>query len=148
MRDVMRRRGQDQTCPRNGGLSAQGFRGELGQPGSLLGQLWRRSTEPGRWGTSSVCNPNFLYWVGPGKPTCVEMLSKIVQLTECCCCGVLVTQSCPALCGPMDCSPAGCSVNGILQARLLEWEAIPFSRRSPQPRDQTQVCTAGRFFTI
>ena len=38
---------------------------------------------------------------------------------------------------------------GILQARILEWVAMPFSRGSSQPRDQTQVsCTAGRFFTI
>ena len=45
--------------------------------------------------------------------------------------------------------PPGFSVHGILQARILEWVAIPFSRGSYQPRDQTQVsCTAGRFFTI
>ena len=39
-------------------------------------------------------------------------------------------QSCPALCDPMDCSPPGSSVHGILQARILEWIAISFSRRS------------------
>ena len=62
---------------------------------------------------------------------------------------VLVTQSCPALCDPMDCSPPGSSVHGILQARILEWVAIPFSRGSSQPRNRTQVsCIAGRFFTI
>ena len=49
----------------------------------------------------------------------------------------------------MNCSPPGSSVHGILQARILEWVAIPFSRRSFWPRDWTQVsCTAGRFFTI
>ena len=49
----------------------------------------------------------------------------------------------------MDCSPPGSSVHGILQARILEWVAMPFSRGSSWPRDQTQVpCTAGRFFTI
>ena len=48
----------------------------------------------------------------------------------------------------MDCSPPGSSVHGILQARILEWVAISFSRGSSQPRDQTRVsCTAGRFFT-
>ena len=48
----------------------------------------------------------------------------------------------------MDCSPLGSSVHGILQARILEWGAIPFSRGSSQTRDQTQVsCIAGRFFT-
>ena len=59
-----------------------------------------------------------------------------------------VTQSCPALCGPTDCSPPGSSVHGIFQARILEWAAISFSRGSSQPGDWTQVsCTAGRFFT-
>ena len=41
---------------------------------------------------------------------------------------VLVTQSCPTLCDPMDCSPPDSSVHGILQARILEKVAIPFSR--------------------
>ena len=41
-----------------------------------------------------------------------------------------VTQSCPTLCDPLDCSPPGSSVHGILQARILEWAAIPFSRGS------------------
>ena len=60
-----------------------------------------------------------------------------------------VAQSCLTLCDPMDYSPLGCSVPGILQARILEWVAIPFSRRSSQSRDKTQVsCIAGRFFTI
>ena len=45
---------------------------------------------------------------------------------------VLVTQSCPALCDPMDCSPPGSSVHGILQARILRWVAMPFSRGSFQ----------------
>ena len=52
---------------------------------------------------------------------------------------VLVTQSCPTLCDPMDCSPPGSSVNGILQARILEWAAIPFSRESAQPWDWTWI---------
>ena len=61
---------------------------------------------------------------------------------------VLVAQSCLSLCDPMDCSPTGFSVHGILQARILEWVAIPFSRGSSWPRDQTLVsCIAGRFFT-
>ena len=46
-------------------------------------------------------------------------------------------------------SPPGSSGNGILQARILEWGAIPFSKGYSWPRDQIQVsCTAGRFFTI
>ena len=41
---------------------------------------------------------------------------------------VLVTQSCPTLCNPIGCSPPGSSVQGFLQARILEWVAIPFFR--------------------
>ena len=59
----------------------------------------------------------------------------------------LVSQSYPTLCDPMDCSPPGSSVCGILQARILEWVAISSSRGSSQRRDQTCVsCIAGRFF--
>ena len=47
------------------------------------------------------------------------------------------------------CSPSGSSVDGILQARVLKWVAIAFSRESSQPRDRTWVsCIAGRFFTV
>ena len=54
-----------------------------------------------------------------------------------------------SLCDPMDCSLPGSSVHGIFQARILQWIAIPFSRGSSQPRDQTQVSSiAGRCFTI
>ena len=49
----------------------------------------------------------------------------------------------------MDYSPPSSSVHGILQARILEWVAISFSRGSAWPRDWTQVsCIAVRFFTI
>ena len=41
---------------------------------------------------------------------------------------VLASQSCPTLCSPIDCSPPGSSVHGILQERILEWVAVPFSR--------------------
>ena len=62
---------------------------------------------------------------------------------------VLVAQSCPTLCDPMDCSPPGFSVHGIFQARILEWIAISFSKGTSQPRDQTLVfCIGGRFFII
>ena len=57
---------------------------------------------------------------GPCLPMCV--LSRSVVST---------------LCDPMDCSPPSSSVHGILQARILEWVAIPFSKGSFQPRDQT-----------
>ena len=57
-------------------------------------------------------------------------------------------QSCPALCDTMDCSLPGSSVHGILQARILKWVAMLFSRGSSWPRNWTQIsCLAGRFFT-
>ena len=62
---------------------------------------------------------------------------------------VLVTQSCLTLCDPTDCSPPVYSVHGILQARILEWAAIPFFSRSSQPRDWTQVfCVVGQVLYI
>ena len=61
---------------------------------------------------------------------------------------VLKAQSCLTLCDPIDCSLPSSSVRGILQARILEWIAISFSRVSSQPRNRTQVsCIAGRCFT-
>ena len=51
-------------------------------------------------------------------------------------------QSYPTLCDPMDCSPPGSSVHGILQARTLEWVAMPSSRGSSQPRDRMQISSA------
>ena len=58
------------------------------------------------------------------KPIYLSMKVKVKQL---------VAQSCPILCDPMDCSLPGSSVHGILQARLLEWIAMPFSRGSSRP---------------
>ena len=57
---------------------------------------------------------------------------------------VLVAKSCWTLCDPIDCNPPGSSVHGILQARILEWVVIPFSRGSSRPRDQTHVSCIGR----
>ena len=60
-------------------------------------------------------------------------------------------QSHLTLCDPMDCSPPGSSVQGILQARILERVAMPSSRESTRPRNQTHIscvsCIAGEFFT-
>ena len=67
-------------------------------------------------------------------------------------CAVLSHFSCLTLCNPMDCSLPGFSVRGVLQARTLEWVAMPSPRGSSRPRDWTcsscASCTAGRFFTI
>ena len=60
-----------------------------------------------------------------------------------------VSQPCPTLCDPVDCCPPSSSVHGILQARILEWVAISFSKGSSRPRDQTQVSNiAGRRFNL
>ena len=60
-------------------------------------------------------------------------------------------QTCPTLCDPMDCSPPGSSVHGILQARILEWVAVPSSWGSSQPRVRTRSlrspALAAEFFT-
>ena len=62
---------------------------------------------------------------------------------------VLVALLCPTLCDPMDYSLPGFSTHGILQARILEWVAIPFSRGSSWPRDWALVsCIVVWFFTI
>ena len=72
----------------------------------------------------------------------IFVLCKLHLLNKCSL-KVKVAQSCPTLCDSVD-----YTVHGILQARILEWVAFPFSRGSSQPRDQTQVsCIAGRFFT-
>ena len=63
------------------------------------------------------------------------------------CACVIVVQPCLTPCNSMNCWLPGFSVAGILQARILEWIAIPFSRGSSWPKDRTRVsCTAGRFF--
>ena len=60
-----------------------------------------------------------------------------------------VAQLCPTLCYPMEYGIPGSTVHGILQARILEWAAISFSRGSSQPRDRTWVfCIADRRFTV
>ena len=82
---------------------------------------------------------------------CFYFLLIIAHVNTPVCVCVPVTQPCPALCDPMDCSLVGSSVHRIFQARILEWVAISFLRESPWPRDWTRVscvsCIAGEFFT-
>ena len=67
-------------------------------------------------------------------------------------CGFAREAMCPTLCDSLNSSLPGSSVHEILQARILEWVAIPFARGSSRPRDQTRVssvcCVAGGVFTI
>ena len=79
-----------------------------------------------------------------GKPWVGLLFSKlwVSEVSE-------AAQSCPTLCDPVDCSPPGSSIHGILQARIMEWVAISFSRGSSWSRDRTQVsCIAGRRFNL
>ena len=69
-----------------------------------------------------------------GKESKTSCLKSILRV-HCC----LVAKLCPALCDPMDGSQPDSSVQGIVQARILEWVAISSSRRSFQPRDQTHI---------
>ena len=81
--------------------------------------------------------------------TLSQQIQSLFVLTGLCVCAKLL-QSCPTLCDPVDCSPSGFSVHGILQTRILEWVAMPSFKGSSQPRDWTWVpcvsCIAGRFF--
>ena len=67
-------------------------------------------------------------WGSPGKNTGVgcHFLLQCMQVKS----ETEVAQSCPTLCNPMDCSPPGSSIHGILQARVLEWGAIAFSENN------------------
>ena len=87
-----------------------------------------------------MCFVSTCIWINPhNNPICMSVL--------CACAKSL--QLCPILCDTKDCSPPGSSVHGILEARILEWVAIPFSRGSSWPSDWTQVFRiAGRFFTF
>ena len=79
----------------------------------------------------------------PHRASCAVFSVKIyIQqgLVICCC---LVAKSCLTLCNPLDHSPPGSSVQGILQARILEWEAISYSRGSSLPRDRNCISCIG-----
>ena len=79
-------------------------------------------------------------------PSCGWKLPSAPSLSMCV--YVLVAQSGPTLCNSTDCSPPGSAVHGILQARILEWVALPSSRRSSRPRGRICVpCLCRRFFT-
>ena len=84
---------------------------------------------------------SFFCFVFPLNTCYSTTWSMVGWICRCVC--VQSLQLCLTLCDPMDCSPPGSSVHGILQARILEWVAISFSRRPSQPRDGTHVsCTS------
>ena len=105
-----------------------------------------------QWITGSGCLflqflqlPDFLGSLLTSPCVCIPSFAKVPWSTY-----DVVTfnaQSCPTLCGPVDCSLPGFSVHGISQARILQWGAISNSRGSSWPRDQTHVsCIAGQYF--
>ena len=80
-------------------------------------------------------------WDSPGKNTgvgCHFLLQCMKVKSE-------VTQSCPTLSDPMDCSPPGSSIHGIFQARVLEWGAIAFSLREVRNLSNRPLCRNCQF---
>ena len=90
---------------------------------------------PNKHVTSQIASPS-LFLV---NPTCTRWAWQSSTLYT-----VLVAQLCLTLSNSRDGSPPGCSVHGILQARVLEWVAIPFSGVSPWPRDGTSISCISR----
>ena len=96
--------------------------------------------------TFHVSSSRRLYWTLQDESNTCSILPARVHVQS--------LQSCPTLYYPVDCSPPGSFIHGILQARILECLALPSSRGSSQPRDQTCVscfflspALGGRFFT-
>ena len=91
---------------------------------------------------SVLCSLLYCHWWGWWW----KLTLLLIYTSNICMC-VVITQLCLTLCDPMDYSPSGSSVHRILQARIQEWVAIPFSKGSSQSRDWTRVsCIASRFF--
>ena len=98
---------------------------------------------------SSACLKVLVFLPAVLIPACASSSPEFLMMSSACAVLCLVPQSHLTLCDPVDCSPPGSSVHGILQARILEWVAMPSSRESRQPRNRTQIsCIAGGFFTI
>ena len=118
--------------PRSGsaGQWEEGSKGGVCKCGADIAQVppKQRSCSPAASSTGQACL--LPHTTASSSPFALALLR-----TE----SVLATQSCLTLCDPVDCSPPGSSVHGILQARILEWVAISFSRGSSRPRDRTQV---------
>ena len=111
----------DKACQRHGNNETSKSSENLFAPRSFRRSVMSNSVRPHRWLPTRLPRP----WGSPGKNTgvgCHFLLQcmKVESESE-------VTQSCPTLSDPMDCSLAGSSIHGIFQARVLEWGAIAFS---------------------
>ena len=100
------------------------------------------SVRPHRWQPTRLPHP----WNFPGKNTrmgCHFLLQcmKVKSESE-------VTQSCPTLSNPMDCSPTGSSIHGIFQARVLEWGAITFSIINAYPYIKVIYCIPSKPYPL
>ena len=109
----------------------------------LSPQVWMSSLY-GSYGPRALCVWQLCMRMWFKTPRLRKNLTpqKLLQLTACnhqCVCAYLVAQSCLTLWDPMDCNLPGSSVHGILQARILEWIAMPSFRGSSWPRDWTLV---------
>ena len=105
----------------------------------IINIFWKRKR---LWQTRGECREEVEKWMMPAywnsriQQQRMNMFwgSEVLHWTPVLC---LITQSCPTLWDPMDGSPPGSSIHGILQARIQEWVAIPSSRGSSQPRSPT-----------
>ena len=146
-----------------GGSGAAGHEGRARRLAQEATSRWAES----RSSNSERCLPGDQEEVGSGcrthtqtslRPGVKQVCLSFITVCACvfvyvcvCTCVHARTQSHPTLGGPMDCSPPGSSLHGILQARILEWVTMPSSGGFSQPRDQTCTscisCIAGKFFT-
>ena len=119
---------------------------EYGQAGSLIHCCWRGKMAQPLWKKFIAISLKTKLATAIPPSNCTDGLYREmrVRFTKSVSCSVKSDSL-----QPMDHSPKGSSVYGILQARILEWAVIPFFRGSSRPRDWTWVsCMAGRFFTI
>ena len=128
------------SCPPPGDLLCPGSERSLASP-SLAGGFFTTAAAKSLQSCPTLCDPIDGRPPGSPDPGILAPLEKppiytyIYLSVYLCVCGKLL-QSCPALCYPMDCSPLGSSVQ-ILQAKILEWVAMPSSRGSSWPRNWT-----------
>ena len=103
--------------------------------------LWLLWSHSGTWNTmvSTKSKPSTATQITCYFFQVFFRFSTCISLNLCVCMHAKSLQLCLNLCNPRDCSPPGSSVHGILQARILEWVAMPSSRGSSQPRDGTHV---------